>query len=400
MQAIITTLQPMQVIHDLPANPATPAIVPSAPDIQMTGATTTDARTLSVNYNIAGSSIAGQTLDFNVYRAPSFNSLAGAQLIGTASIPGSDTADLNLGSHQGVQLQIIGTNGQPLTALTPNTALPFLVVVANPNGTIAESDSSNNTASFETHVLGVVVHGLEFNLKGTTPSWETQMATALQQTDGYEAVIAFNWVRQSGLPFPGLAVQAAARLEQQVVAQADQLAAQHPGDVVDINFIGHSRGSVVVSQALQDLVGTTDPALKGGYIQMTMLDPHPANDFQGLFSWVPILPLSNTIAEGTLIFQLLAQDPQVIVPSDVTQAEEFDQQTLAGQLFPTLSEFLMNLWGEPPTTIPNQSGQPIESMSLTGVKAPGVGLVGHDEVHQWYQVNVVNTNKTFTFFNP
>src|SRR6185437_16493287 len=71
------------------------------------------------------------------------------------------------------------------------------VVVANPNGTIAESNSTNNTASFETHVLGVVVHGLAFNLlRPTTPAWETQMAAGLRQ-DGYEAVIAFNWMRLS-----------------------------------------------------------------------------------------------------------------------------------------------------------------------------------------------------------
>ncbi len=188
---------------------------------------------------------------------------------------------MSIGSHQGVKLSLTAPNGQPLTALTPNTALPFIVVQANPNGSIAESDSSNNTASFETHTLGVIAHGLELDptlwLLNQVPAWEMQMAAALQQRDGYQAVIPFNWIRLSILPFPQAIQLAGSELYQQVVAEADQLAAQHPGDVVDINFIGHSRGTVVISEVLQDLVGTNDPALRGGYMQMTLLDPHPAN---------------------------------------------------------------------------------------------------------------------------
>jgi hypothetical protein len=160
-------------------------VVPSAaPDLQMTFATTTDSRTLSVNYTISGASLAGQNLNFNIYRSGAYDSLSGAQLIGTATIPGSDSADLSVGSHQGVKLSLTAPNGQPLTSLTPNTALPFVDVVANPNNTTIENPSSNNTASFETHVLGVLAHGLEFNpvllLENKAPAWETQMAAALQ----------------------------------------------------------------------------------------------------------------------------------------------------------------------------------------------------------------------------
>jgi hypothetical protein len=375
-------------------------LLSAAPDIQMLGATTTDDRTISVNYNVAGASIAAQALNFNVYRSAAFNSLGGAQLLGTASIPTSDTADLSEGVHQGVKLALTDTNGQPITALTPNTALPFIVVVANPGGTIVESDGENdvnNTASFETHVLGVVVHGLEFNFfNPTTPAWETQMAATLQQVDGYEAVIAFNWVQLSILPFPGVTNLAAGQLFQQVVTEADQLASQHPGDVVDVNFIGHSRGNVVISQTLQDLQGTTDPALRGGYLQMTMLDPHPASNLDGPFSWVPGNPQSTAIAELTFLFQALAHDPQVIVPSNVAKAEDFNQQTPAGQLFPSLIETFLNLWGEQPAAIPNQSAQPIESFNLTNVNAPGIGLIGHFETHDWYLANVVKTNETFS----
>jgi hypothetical protein len=367
-------------------------------DIQMTGATTTDARTVSVNYTITGASVAGQPLDFNVYRSAGYESVSGAQLIGTASISASDSADLSVGQHQGVKLSLTGTNGQPLTSLAPNTALPFLVVVANPNGTLAESNSTNNTASFETHVLGVVVHGLEFNiLRPTTPAWETQMAADLRR-DGYEAVIAFNWVRLSATPSPSAPATAAGQLLGQIQTQADQLASQHPGDVVDINFIGHSRGNVVISEVLQNMLGTADPALRGGYMQMTMLDPHPANNIDSKFSWLLGNALADTLAQVTLLFQFLAHDPQVVVPSDVAQAEVFDQQTMSGQRFNYPLQTFINLWGEPPASIPNQSSVPIESKNLTNVIAAGIGLIGHDEIHDWYTANVVDTNETFTYF--
>jgi len=382
-------------------------ILPSAaPDIQMTFATTTDSRTISVNYTITGASLAGQNLSFNVYRSSAYDSLSGAQLIGTATIPASDSADLSLGSHQGVKLSLTAPNGQPLTVLTPNTTLPFIVVVANPSGTIAESNSSNNTASFEIHVLGVIAHGLELDPTlwwlNEVPAWELQMAADLQQIDGYQAVLPFNWIRLSFLPFP-LAIQlAGSELYQQVVAEADQLASQHPGDVVDINFIGYSRGSVVVSEALQDLVGTNDPALRGGYMQMTLLDPHPANLAYSQFSWASFLSGGNDLAALVAAFELLTRDPQVIVPSNVEQTQDFDQQTPAGQLgflFNDPIEFWINLWGELPSAIPNQSAQPIEAKDLTNGSAAGIGLIGHGEMPDWYLANVVDTNKTFTYFD-
>jgi hypothetical protein len=371
-------------------------VMPSAtPSIAMSFATTTDSRTISVNYTISGGSLAGQNVTFDIYRSASYNSLGGAQLIGTATIPGSDSADLSLGTHTGVKLSLIAPNGQPVTALTPNTALPFIVVAA-PKG---------STASFETHVLGVIAHGLEFDpflvFENMVPGWETQMAQTLQQQDGYEAVIPFNWVRLSVLPFPFAIQMASQQLYQQVVSTADQLASQHPGDVVDINFIGHSRGAVVVSEVLQNLVGTTDPALRGGYMQMTLLDPHPANLAISQFSSASFLPVANDLVTFVTLFEFFARDPQVIVPPDVEQTFEFDQQTPAGQfgfLLNDLIEFVINLWGELPAALPNQSGQPIESMNLTNVNAPGVGLIGHGEVPLWYLANVVDTNETFMYF--
>jgi hypothetical protein len=383
----------------LPPNPPIPM-----PTVQMTGATTTDSRSVSVSYTVSNGNITGVPLSFSIFRSPGYNSLTGAQLIATASLPPSDTSDLSAGQHQGVKLSLTVPNGQPLNALTPNPALPFIVVLVHPVTVLPEDSSTAGgtsggiTASFETHVLGVVVHGFEFNLFGPVPAWETQMANSLQQTDGYEAVIPFNWVSQSLLPFGSVTVTAGRQLAQQVTTEADQLASEHPGDVVDVNFIGHSRGAVVVSQALQDLNGTTDPALRAGYLQLTLLDPHPANNAFGAFAILPNDPTAETLGALVYLFQFLAQDPAVVVPANVMQVQEFDEQTPAGHLFQTFYEFLINLWGELPSQLSNQSGQPIESMSLTNVNASGIGFIGHSEVHAWYQANVVNTDKTFTFF--
>lgn len=427
-------------------------IIPSAsPHIALTFATTTDTRTISVNYTISGASLAGQNVSFDIYRSAAFDSLGGAQLIGTATIPGSDSSDLSLGTHRGVKLSLTAPNGQPVTALTPNTALPFIDVVANLDG---------SSASFETHVLGVVSHGLEFDptlikdnlfydvskmifghgikIGPLVPVWETRMAAALQQQDGYQDVIAFNWVLLSVELNPTAVVTAGNMLLQQVKTQADQLASEHPGDVVDINFIGHSRGGPVISEVLQDLVGTTDPALQGGYMQMTLLDPHPANPLYSQFSVSPFVELflpKTAAAAFVNYIESKMQDPQVIVPSNVEKVQLFDQQTPAGS-FGFLEGFLMNpsassalqkllqngvnkdallnlafsyselwefltynLWGDTTKFIKNDSGQPIEQKSLTNVFADKIGLIGHSEVPLWYLANVVKANETFSYFS-
>jgi hypothetical protein len=174
---------------------------------------------------------------------------------------------------------------------------------------------------------------------------------------------------------------------------------------VDINFIGHSRGAVVISNVLQGLVGTKDPVLQGGFMEMTLLDPHPANN---AFSQFSFLPFGTDFAPFVLLFQALTMDPQVIVPSNVDQVFDFDEQSPAGQLgwlmgflqtFSSfqLSQFILNLWGEPAGAIPNQSAQPIEEQKLTNVFAPKIGLIGHSEVPLWYIANVASAKETFTY---
>jgi hypothetical protein len=51
------------------------------------------------------------------------------------------------------------------------------------------------------------------------------------------------------------------------------------GAVVDLQLIGHSRGSVVITRAMQDLQNDLSkiPQAAGGYWLLTYLDPHPAH---------------------------------------------------------------------------------------------------------------------------
>jgi hypothetical protein len=156
------------------------------------------------------------------------------------------------------------------------------------------------------------------------------------------------------------------------------------------------------------LVDTKDPALQGGFMQMTLLDPHPAN-LNTPFSAVFNFPQAKELAALGLLFEYLTQDPAVVVPPNVDQVQDFDEQTPAGDLeFLTgalkylsaiqLFEFMFSLGGEPAGIIPNYSDQPIEQMNLTDVYAANLGLIGHAEVPLWYLYNVVNADKTFTSF--
>ncbi len=89
------------------------------------------------------------------------------------------------------------------------------------------------------------------------------MATSLQ-TGGYDRVVPFFWVAESLLPAPGQAVAAGRRMAEQIIAAAHTIPAGSP---IDLHLIGHSRGSVVISEALQTIEAIaqsgTDPQLAG-----------------------------------------------------------------------------------------------------------------------------------------
>jgi hypothetical protein len=364
-------------------------------DVSTTKATTFDAKSVTVFYSIYQNALTAP-LAFKVYRSDQPDSLSGEwSLVGSETIPTTDLTNLSVGNHQVTLLKG--------TALVPDVDRPYIVVVADPKGTIAEVNEGNNVNYFQTFMLGAIAHGFELPTQKGTPQWETEMAGDLQD-HGYDAVIAFDWVSTSWLPLPGQATAAGDKLYSQIVSRADQLAASHAGDVVDLHFVGHSRGAVVISRAMQDLVArqTTDLALKGSYIKATFLDPHPANKSTILLASSDPRPfvalalrsplLAGVYATPLALYAVVsaaANDPQVVISSNDHYAEVYYQHTSYlsfGAL--SLSRYL-NLWGEGPSGgIINNSATTIHWHNLTGVDAV-IGPIGHEQVHIWYATNVV-----------
>jgi hypothetical protein len=349
------------------------------PQLTLTEATTLNDTSVQVSYSITGAAVTAP-LEFQFYRssAPTLNS--GSALIGTQTLAATDTTDLSVGTHN--VAMISGTT------LTPDVPQEYIVVVANANAAVTEAAGSVNTAYFQTFMVGAISHGLE--LTGTAiPSWESQMATALVADDQYNDVIAFNWVTESRELKSGVAITAGTQLEQQVITEANSLATAHLGDVVDLQFIGHSRGAVVISQTMLDLVGTTDPALEGSYIKATFLDAHPASSanlsLQSAASGLAALAIDT--------FEVVDKDPAVVIPPNVKDVEVYYQHTPYQDLItidPT-EYSTVNLWGEGPGQgIVNDSSATIQWTNLTSAAGNTTTAVGHSEVPLWYTEYVVD----------
>ena len=142
--------------------------------------------------------------------------------------------------------------------LPPNPERPFVLVVADPEDAVAESDEADNTASFRKHVIGVVTHGgvqPEDWIYG--PAWQLRMGRNLR-AEGYDRVIAFNWVSESRTP--GAAVKQVPRLLKAILFAASQFPASDP---VDLHLIGHSEGTVINSLAALRLRDECAPVARG-----------------------------------------------------------------------------------------------------------------------------------------
>ena len=226
------------------------------------------------------------------------------------------------------------------------------------------------TASFRTYSIGIVTHG---GLQNTHwkygPAWQVETAAIMQQ-QGYDAVIAYNWVAASDLP--GRAAMQGPRLASEILAAASQFPASDP---VDLHFVGHSEGAVVNTQAIVALESQMTPQLKAGYIQDTLLDPHPANDaIPGQEYSVTSGPLGMLATAEISSFQSKAKDPPVFIPSIVNDAEVFYEHTSAANVHGVNSD-LYNLWGEVPVK------GPAHYYNLTAAGATHAGNTG---VIQWY----------------
>jgi hypothetical protein len=272
-------------------------------------------------------------------------------------------------------------------------ARPYVLVVADPGNAISETDNGNNAAHFRKLTLGVLTHGL--SLFGNRPTWIDQVGDALEAL-GYADTVRFEWVARSRLPAPDLAILTGLELAQAVRQRAAELATQ-PGDVVDVHFIGHSRGTAVVTVALLALqIAPGPPELALGYFKQTLLDPHVARNHGtraaglaelarrngvsnvGLFSYNPNSALVRTAAAGVIAFQATAQDPVPFIPAVADEAEVFFQRLPLNRTVTSDRLLGVNLWAELPGAIANPAGRPVVFINLAPFG------VGHTNVPEFY----------------
>jgi hypothetical protein len=339
----------------------------------MVSATATDSKSITIDYQVNQAPPASQPLQFGIYRSSDSQFDSTATLVDTWTVapprqgqPGAlvDNAGQPAGALETHQLTIPLPDGLPI-----DPQKPYVLVVADPGLPSATTDPGQ-TASFRTYTIGIVTHGgLQNTHWKDGPKWQVETAAILQQ-QGYDAVIAYNWIAASDLP--GRAAMQGPRLASEILAAASQFPASDP---VDLHFIGHSEGAVVNTQALVSLESQMTPQLKAGYIKDTLLDPHPANNaILGQEYSVTSGPLGMLATAEISSFQSKAKDPPVFVPSIVNDAEVFYQHTSAANSHGVNSD-LYNLWGE----VPVQG--PAHYYNLTAAGATHAGSTG---VSQWY----------------
>jgi hypothetical protein len=351
-------------------------------DIQMLAATESSSQTVEFTYQVTGPDLG--LFQVGVYRSADREFEPGIDIpLGSLiTVSGSDATS---GEHHGTWQG----------SLPIDPAHPYVLVVANPSGTVPESDArpgdQNDVASFRKWTIGAVTNGLlplgdlQLDLFG---DWVTAMAHSLQSlispegtTVGYDDVIPFIWGNTSNLPIPGLAIAAGQHLTQMVRDHAQSLAAQMgPNDVIDLHLIGHSRGAIVISQAFLDLMKDGGiPQLSAGYKEMTMLDPHPANSLgSSLVSFNPRSRVSQLAQAIDLLFCQAASDPNVVVPADVDLAEDYYEHTPWNQTTDLIGHYIINLWG-----VGHIPGAVDHDLSHA---AP---WMAHTRVTDWYQQYVI-----------
>jgi hypothetical protein len=270
---------------------------------------------------------------------------------------------------------------------------PYVLAVAEPNHKSAEVDKAHNQASFHIWTVGAVAEGFQLGFTYTTRDWTNQMAAALHNDDHYDRSIAYPW--PSVVP-TYKAEFAAANLDKLVDAAIKSLVPdpKHSDDVINFHFIGHSRGVVVISEAANDLVSYLRVnGYYGSYIKLTYLDPHPANNDYD----VGVNASANLFGYALLkAYQAVADDKRVRVPQGVNEVEDFYQRTDRSKL--TGRESFVNLQGLAPSEIDDEADVTILARNLTNHKVrPGSRrVVGHSEVTDWYQANVLEPGLVYT----
>lgn len=392
-------IQPLSIQPVKDDQPQPTAEQPQA-TITLIKATTTDAQSVTVDYSVSQAATnppaASQqpatpnpSIDFKIYRSanPTVAETGSLQtpsrqvLIGEQSVTDSQAQHLANGNSE-----ITLISG---TELPPDTAMPYVVVTASCGG-------QESTTYFKKWLLGVVVHGFDpyayyFGTLGTaTPDWELQTAVSLKLKDHYDAVIPFNWETICAVATPGMTARAGNELFSAICSNPIVMddATKHLGDVVDVHLIGHSRGTVVISQTLLDFQNRMPLDLQGSYVAVTLLDPHPANNTYGSWCYAAPLHLGRLMYKHTQSFQAAAHDPRIAIPKGIKRLEIFYQKS--GRTHLSGFEEDMNLWGMI-EALDNLSAIPPQWHELTSLDFSKGVTIGHGEVPLYYLENVVKS---------
>ena len=360
-------------IEGLEKRLAMSATTAATPAIQMLSATTTDSKSVTIEYQVNQAPDAANPIQFGVYRSSNGQFDSSDSLVDTITlaVPGSASGQGAITLDQsGQPATAVGTHQLTLPlaqGLPPYPEEPYVLVVADPNSPSATADPAQ-TASFRVYTIGIVTHGgMQDPSWIHGPPWELETAYMMRR-EGFDSVIGYNWVLQSSTP--GAAIKQSPRLARMILDIASNFPASDP---VDLEFIGHSEGTVVNTYAIVKLEGKMTPQLKSGYIEDILLDPHAANNnvpgqqmsFGGVLGGLARAIVTNYQAE--------AKDPPVFIPSVVDEAIVFFEhtQSTAGGIY--------NLWGQVPV---KSDGPVVHYYNLTDM---GVTHSGKTGVNYWFR---------------
>jgi hypothetical protein len=249
------------------------------PDIVVDSVSKLDATDFTVKYHVNNAAL-DQPVPIYVLRSPTqAYDPAQNNRLGSLLISG---ADETVGPHS-ITVPL-DANASPWRGFNP---FGYVLAVADPVPSIPPTVATpgigidSSAAYYHEYVIGAVSVGFTISVPWSAdpPDWVQNMASSLMAA-GYDKVIPYTW--QSDSPLPGLAAAAGDVLYGQILDAISSLGSLGNNDVVDIHLIGHSRGAVVISEAMLDLVANPVPQLQQGYFKMTFLDPHPANNQYGL----------------------------------------------------------------------------------------------------------------------
>jgi hypothetical protein len=337
------------------------------PSVAMIDVGTTDSKSLTIDYRVTENpgSDASRPITFGIYR-----SADGAFDPGDVAVPETGLVRVFVDTSGG-PAAAVGTHRVSISlpgGLPIDTTHPYLLAVANPEGPTATTDPTQ-VASFRKYTIGVVTHGgRQDKAWKNGPPWELQIATLMKQ-QGYDAVIPYNWVRESSTP--GQAVKQGPRLANMILKVSEGF---HSPDPVDLHLVAHSEGAVINTIAIERLQAQMTSQISAGYVEDTLLDPHAANNS---------VPGRDFSSRGSLLggfanlaiknYQGRAKDPQVSIPSMVDDAQVLYQHTSAAA-----SGLIYNLWGQIPVA---NAGSETHYYNLGAMNTTHSGKKG---IANWY----------------